>query len=86
LHQLRGELDRARELETEFAGRLHELHRDVHSRVRDRQGDAEAAAAIESVLNPLPAARRDVDDAHQRAETARCLIDAARDQRRPRGR
>jgi hypothetical protein len=86
LHQLRGELDRARELETQFAGRLHELRRDLGSRLRDRPGDPEAAAGIESVLKPLPAGRRDADNAHERAAAARRVIDAARDTRRPRER
>jgi hypothetical protein len=86
LHHLRGELDRARELETELAGRLHELRRDLGPRLRDRPGDPEAAAVIECVLKPLPAGRRAADDAHERAAAARRVIDAERDQRRPRGR
>jgi hypothetical protein len=54
MHRLRGELDRAHELETEFAGQLHDLHEDLKSRFSRPPADPEVAAALGPVLKPLP--------------------------------
>lgn len=86
LHQLRGEVDRARELETEFASQLRDLHEHLESQSTRPPADPQATVAIEPVLRPLPPLRQGALDAQQEAAAARRVIDATRDRRPPRGR
>jgi hypothetical protein len=84
LHQLRGELDRARELETGLATQLDQVHEHLAAQSPAAAADPEAAATIAPVLTPMPPSRPGGADAHQDA-AARRLLDATR-RRRPRGR
>ena len=86
LHQLRGEVDRARELETEFASQLRDLHEHLESQSTRPPADPQATVAIEPVLRPLPPFRPGAPDAQQEAAAARRVIDATQDRRPPRGR
>ena len=83
LHQLRGELDRAREIEAGVGAEL-EL---VRTGLAVEPGSAtpaepEAAAALRPVRDPIPAPQPGAQSSDQDAEAARRLSDATR--RRPR--
>ena len=83
LHRLRGEVDRAHELESGLVAQLSELHDHLKSQSPRPAADPEIAAAIDTVLRPLPPPG--VLDAPQDAATARRALDATQ-RRRPRGR
>ena len=83
LHQLRGELDRAREIETGLGAEL-ELVRTGFAAESGRGSPAEpeAAAELRPVRDPIPAPRPGAQSHDHEAEAARRLSDATR--RRPR--
>lgn len=83
LHQLRGELDRAREIETGLDAEL-ELVRTGFAAESGRGSPAEpeAAAELRPVRDPIPAPRPGAQSHDHEAEAARRLSDATR--RRPR--
>ena len=56
LHQLRGELDRARELETNYATELDRVHEHLTAHTPAAPADPEVAAAF-ALLKPLPPLR-----------------------------
>ena len=86
LHQRRGDLDRARELETNYATELAQVHEHLTAQTPAAPADREVAAALARVLKPLPPIQPGVPDAQQEAAAARRVIDAGQDRHRPRGR
>ena len=86
LHEVRGEVDRARELETGLVGQLRQLHEALESQSTRPPADPDVTAAIERVLKPLPAHHPRAPDAQQAAAAARRVTDVAQDRQRPRGR
>ena len=86
LHQLRGEVDRARELETGFASQLSQLHEQLGSRSAGPPADPELTAAIEPVLKSLSSPRPGAPDAQQKTAATRRVPDGTRQQLRSRGR
>jgi hypothetical protein len=85
LHQLRGDLDRARELETGYATELAQLHEHLTAHTPAAPSDPDVAAAF-ARLKPLPSLRPSAIDAPQHTPPARRMTDALQDRRRPRGR
>ena len=83
LHQLRGEVDRARELETGFAGQLRQLHEELESQSARPPADPRLTAAIEPRAQTTASARPGAPDAQQETAAARRVTDAAQDRRRP---
>ena len=83
LHQRRGDLDRARELETGFANQLRELHVELESRAARPPADPDVTAAIEPLLRPLPPVR---PAAGSETAAARRVHDVPQNRRRPRAR
>ena len=86
LHQVRGETDRARELETGLDGQLRQLHETLKSQSTRPRADPDVTAAIDRVLKPLPAHHPGAPDAQHEATAARRVTDVPQDQQRPRGR
>jgi hypothetical protein len=86
LHQVRGEVDRAHELETELDDQLRQLHESLEPQSTRPPADPDVTAAIERVLKPLPAHHPGAPDAQQEAAAARRVTDVAQDRQRPRGR
>ena len=87
LHQLRGDLDRARELETNYATELDQVHEHLTAQMpaAAAPADPEVAAAL-APLKPLPPLRPSAIDAPQHTPPARRITDTIQDRRRPRGR
>ena len=85
LHQLRGELDRARELETNYATELDQVHEHLTAHTPAGPADPEVAAAF-ALLKPLPPLQLGTIDAPQPTPAARRTTDMSQDRRRPRGR
>jgi hypothetical protein len=86
LHQVRGEVDRAHELETELDDQLRQLHESLEPQSTRPPADPDVTAAIERVLKPLPAHHPGAPDAQQEAAAARRVTDVAQDLGHPRGR
>jgi hypothetical protein len=84
LHHRRGELDRARELETIYVTELDRLHEHLTAQTPAAPADPEVAAAL-APLKPLPPLRPGAIDAQQ-TPAARHITDTVQDRRRPRGR
>ena len=85
LHQLRGELDRAREIEAGVGAELELVRTGLAAKRRGgTPAEPEAAAALRPVRDPIPAPRPGAQSSGQDAEAARRLSDATR--RRPRQR
>ena len=87
LHQLRGDLDRARELETNYATELDQVHEHLTAQMpaAAAPADPEVAAAL-APLKPLPPLRPGAIDAPQHTPPARRITNTIQDRRRPRGR
>ena len=86
LHEVRGEVDRARELETGLDAQLRQLHETLKSQSTRPPADPDVTAAIDRVLKPLPTHHPGALDAQQEAAAARRVTDVAQDRQRPRGR
>ena len=76
LHQHRGDLDRARELETNYATELAQVHDHLTPKTPAAPADREVAAGLARVLKPLPPIQPGAPDAQQEAAPARRVIDA----------
>jgi hypothetical protein len=85
LHQLRGDLDRARELETKYATELDQVYQHLTAHTPAAPADPEVAAAL-APLKPLPPLRPSAIDAPQHTPPARRITHPVQDRRRPRGR
>jgi hypothetical protein len=87
LHQLRGDLDRARELETNYATELDQVHEHLTAQMpaAAAPADPEVAAAL-APLKPLPPLRPGAVDARQQTPAGRRITNTIQDRRRPRGR
>ena len=85
LHHRRGELDRARELETIYVTELDRVHEHLTAQTPAAPADPEVAAAL-APLKPLPPLRPGAIDAPQHTPAARRITDTVQDRRRPRGR
>jgi hypothetical protein len=86
LHQRSGDLDRARELETNYATALAQVHEHLTAQTPAAPADREVAAALARVLKPLPPIQPGAPDAQQEAAAAHRVINVAQDRPRPRGR
>jgi hypothetical protein len=86
VHRLRGEVDRACELEIEFTTHLNTLHQHLGSWSPGSPADPELATSLQTILKPVSPLRPDAPDVHQEAPARRRGLDATRRQRRrPRG-
>ena len=87
LHQRRGDLDRARELETNYATELAQVHEHLTAQTpaASAPADPEVAAAL-APLKPLPPLRPSAIDAQQHTPATRPITDTVQARHRPRGR
>ncbi len=87
LHQRHGELDRARELVTNYATELAQVHEHLSAQppAASAPADPEVAAAL-APLKPLPPLRPSEIDAPHQTPATRPITDTVQDRRRPRGR
>ena len=81
----RGEVDRARELETGLTGQLQQLHEKLDSQYARPPADPGLAAAIQTVLKPLHPPNPGLPDARQDYAAARRVIHSPRIDNDPAG-
>ena len=85
LHQVRGDLDRARELETNYATELDQVHDHVTAHTSAAPANPEIATTL-APLKPLPPLQPGTTDAPHQTPAARRTTETVQDRRRPRGR